>query len=93
MERKGGDTCLISPHQGTGGGSDHKELMTPSQMINNSLYRLKYKYDIVCIGGPFFVLDIALGNPVCVTVAGKKRNAMLVRSGSSSSTGGNCLLL
>ncbi len=79
MERKGGDTCLISPIKGLAADPITKELMTPSQMINNSLYRLKYKYDIVCIGGPFFDVDIALGNPVCVTVAGKKRIAMLVR--------------
>ncbi|HCU35626.1 MAG TPA: hypothetical protein PLO63_13580 [Syntrophales bacterium] len=79
MERKGGDTCLISPIKGLAADPITKELMTPSQMIHNSLYRLKYKYDIVCIGGPFFDVDIALGNPVCVTVAGKKRNAMLVR--------------
>ncbi len=79
MERKGGDTCLISPIKGLAADPITKELMTPSQMIHNSLYRLKYKYDIVCIGGPFFDVDIALGNPVCVTVAGKKRIAMLVR--------------
>ncbi len=79
MERKGGDTCLISPIKGLAADPITKELMTPSQMIRNSLYRLKYKYDIVCIGGPFFDVDIALGNPVCVTVAGKKRISMLVR--------------
>ncbi|PKN33016.1 MAG: hypothetical protein CVU61_15555 [Deltaproteobacteria bacterium HGW-Deltaproteobacteria-19] len=79
MERKGGDTCLISPIKGLAADPITKELLTPSQMINNSLYKLKYKYDIVCIGGPFFDTDIALGNPVCVTVAGKKRIAMLIR--------------
>jgi len=79
MERKGGDTCLISPIKGLAADPITKELMTPSQMVDNSFYRLKYKYDIVCIGGPFFVVDMALGHPVCVTVAGKKRIAMLVR--------------
>jgi len=56
-----------------------KELITPSQLINNSLYNLKHKYQIGCIGGPFFDMDIALGNPVCLTVAGKKRIANIIR--------------
>ncbi|NPU86017.1 MAG: hypothetical protein HPY65_16190 [Syntrophaceae bacterium] len=79
MEKKGGDTCLISPIKGLAADPITKELLTPSQMIHNSLYKLKYKYDIVCIGGPFFDTDIALGNPVCVTVAGKKRVATLIK--------------
>ncbi|MGV8079061.1 MAG: hypothetical protein AB2L22_03215 [Syntrophales bacterium] len=79
MERKGGDTCLITPIKGLAADPITKELMTPSQLIQNSLYKLKYKYDIVCIGGPFFDTDIALGNPVCVTVAGKKRISTLIK--------------
>jgi glycerol-3-phosphate dehydrogenase (NAD(P)+) len=79
LERKGGDTCLISPIKGLAADPITKELITPSQMINNSLYKLKHKYDIVCIGGPFFDTDIALGNPVCVTVAGRKRIATLIK--------------
>jgi len=79
MERKAGDTCFISPIKGLAADPITKELITPSQMIHNSLYKLKYKYDIVCIGGPFFDTDIALGNPVCVTVAGKKRVATLIK--------------
>jgi glycerol-3-phosphate dehydrogenase (NAD(P)+) len=79
LERKGGNTCIISPIKGLAADPITKELITPSQLIRNSLYNLKFKYDIVCIGGPFFDVDIALGNPVCVTVAGKKRIAMLVK--------------
>jgi glycerol-3-phosphate dehydrogenase (NAD(P)+) len=40
---------------------------------------LRHKYQVACIGGPFFDVDIALGNPVCVTIAGKKRIANIIR--------------
>lgn len=79
IDRKAGDTCLISPIKGLISDEISKELITPSQLINNSLYNLKHKYQIACIGGPFFDMDIALGNPVCLTVAGKKRIVNIVR--------------
>jgi glycerol-3-phosphate dehydrogenase (NAD(P)+) len=79
IERKPGDTCLVSPIKGLSSDDITKELITPSQLINNNLYNLKYKYEVVCIGGPFFDMDIALGNPVCVTVAGKKKIANLIK--------------
>ncbi len=79
IERKPGDTCLISPIKGLSSDEITKELITPSQLINSNLADLKYKYDVVCIGGPFFDMDIALGNPVCVTVAGKKGISKLIK--------------
>jgi glycerol-3-phosphate dehydrogenase (NAD(P)+) len=79
IDKKAGYTCLISPIKGLISDEISKELITPSQLINNSLYNLKHKYQIGCIGGPFFDMDIALGNPVCLTVAGKKRIANIIR--------------
>lgn len=79
IDKKAGDTCLISPIKGLISDERSKELITPSQLINNNLYNLQHKYQIVCIGGPFFDMDIALGNPVCLTVAGKKRIANIIR--------------
>jgi glycerol-3-phosphate dehydrogenase (NAD(P)+) len=79
IDKKAGDTCLISPIKGLISDEISKELITPSQLINNSLYNLKHKYQIGCIGGPFFDMDIAMGNPVCLTVAGKKRIANIIR--------------
>lgn len=79
LEKKEGDTCLISPIKGLISDEISKELITPSQLINNNLSNLRNKYQVVCIGGPFFDVDIALGNPVCVTIAGKKRIATMIR--------------
>ena len=79
IDRKAGETCLISPIKGLISDEISKELITPSQLINNSLYNIKHKYQMVCIGGPFFDIDIALGNPVCLTVAGKRGIANLIR--------------
>lgn len=79
IDKKAGETCLISPIKGLISDEISKELITPTQLINNTLYNLKHKYHIACIGGPFFDVDIALGNPVCLTVAGKKRIVNIVR--------------
>jgi glycerol-3-phosphate dehydrogenase (NAD(P)+) len=79
LDKKAGDTCLISPIKGLISDEISKELITPSQLINNNLHKLRHKYQVVCIGGPFFDVDIALGNPVCVTIAGKKRIAGIIR--------------
>jgi glycerol-3-phosphate dehydrogenase (NAD(P)+) len=79
IDKKAGDTCLISPIKGLVSNEIHKELVTPSQMINYNFAGIKHKYDVVCIAGPFFDVDLALGNPVCLTVAGKKRITNIVR--------------
>jgi glycerol-3-phosphate dehydrogenase (NAD(P)+) len=79
LERKLGATCLISPIKGLTADEITRELITPSQLINNNLYNLKSKYEVVCIGGPFFDMDITLGHPVCVTVAGNKRVANVIK--------------
>jgi glycerol-3-phosphate dehydrogenase (NAD(P)+) len=79
IDKKAGDTCIVSPIKGLISDEISKKLITPSQLINNNLYNLKHKYQLACIGGPFFDIDIALGNPVCLTVAGKKRIANVIR--------------
>ncbi len=79
IEKKAGKTCIISPIKGLTADELTKELITPSQLISNSLFDLRHKYSIVCVGGPFFDVDIALGNPICVTVAGKKQISALIR--------------
>lgn len=79
LNRKIGETCLISPIKGLTSDEITRELITPSQLIHSYLGDLRDKYEVVCIGGPFFDIDIALGNPVCVTVAGKKSIAELIR--------------
>ncbi|MCK9275319.1 MAG: NAD(P)-binding domain-containing protein [Syntrophales bacterium] len=80
IAKKKGKVCLISPIKGLSSDEKTKELITPSQMINNYLYDLKHKYEIICIGGPFFDVDIALGNPVCLTVAGRRSTAKTVKN-------------
>jgi len=79
IEKKAGNTCLLSPIKGLTSDELTKELITPSQLINNHFVRLKHKYHLVCIGGPFFDVDIALGRPVCVTIAGESRICRYVR--------------
>ena len=78
IEKKGGDTCIISPMKGLISDEITKELITPSQLINTYMSNLSYKYEVVCVGGPFFDMDIALGNPVCVTVAGPSGISRLI---------------
>jgi len=79
ITKKKNDTCLVSPIKGLASVEKTKELVTPSQMINNYLFDIHHKYDVVSIGGPFFDVDIAMGKPVCVTVAGKKNVARHVK--------------
>ncbi len=78
IEKKSSDTCFISPMKGLISDEITKELITPSQLINNHLSNYNYKYEVVCVGGPFFDMDIALGNPVCVTVSGRKGISKLI---------------
>ena len=70
---------MISPLKGLISDERTKQLITPSQLIHNHLYNLGQKYQVVCFGGPFFDVDIALGKPVCLTVAGKRRTAGMIR--------------
>lgn len=79
LTRKRGMTCLISPIKGLASDEKTKELITPSQMIGSHLFDLAHKYELVVIGGPFFDIDMALGKPICLTVAGKKKIAKLVK--------------
>jgi len=72
IAKKEGGTCLVSPIKGLSSNEKTRELITPSQMIKDHLFDLKHKFDVICIGGPFFDIDIATGRPVCVTVAGSK---------------------
>jgi len=72
IAKKSGKTCLVSPIKGLSSDEKTSELITPSQMIQNHLFSLKDKFELICIGGPFFDMDIAMGKPVCVTAAGSK---------------------
>ncbi len=73
-------TIIISPIKGLASDDKTKELITPSQLIDIYLYNLQHKYEVVCMGGPFFDIDIALGKPVCLTIAGPRKIAKLVKS-------------
>lgn len=79
LAKKVGKTCLISPIKGLTSDEITRVLITPSQLIDNYLREIRDQYTVVCIGGPFFDVDIALGNPVCVTVAGERKLAELIR--------------
>jgi len=75
ISRKKKTTSIISPIKGLASDEKTRELVTPSQMINNHFFDIRHKFTTVCIGGPFFDVDIAMGKPVCVTVAGQKNAA------------------
>jgi len=79
ITKKEGPTFLISPIKGLASDEKTQELITPSQMINNHFFDIHHKYDVVCIGGPFFDVDIAMGKPVCVNIAGKKKIARQIK--------------
>lgn len=79
IDRKIGFTCLISPIKGLMADDLTKELITPSQMINNHMYNMKHKYQVISIGGPFFDIDLALGNPVCISVAGRRAISVMIK--------------
>jgi glycerol-3-phosphate dehydrogenase (NAD(P)+) len=79
LQRKDTNTCFISAIKGLTAVETTSQLITPSRLIRNHFLKLKERYDIVSIGGPFFDIDIALGNPVCLTVAGQKRICGIVR--------------
>ena len=79
LERKPTNTCFISAIKGLTADEMTRRLITPSQLIRNNFFRLKGRFDVVSIGGPFFDKDIALGNPVCLSVGGSKRLCRIIR--------------
>jgi len=79
LEKKSTSTCFISAIKGLTASEVTKRLITPSQLIRSNFFNLKGRFDVVSIGGPFFDMDVALGNPVCLTVAGKKGICRIVR--------------
>jgi glycerol-3-phosphate dehydrogenase (NAD(P)+) len=79
LRRKGTHTCFISAIKGLTAVETTRQLITPSQLIRSHFLKWGDRYDIVSIGGPFFDIDVALGNPVCLTVAGQKRICGIVR--------------
>ena len=79
LQRKVTDTCFISAIKGLTAVETTRQLITPSRMIRSRLGALKDRYDTVSIGGPFFDVDVALGNPVCLTIAGRRGICGIVR--------------
>lgn len=79
LQRKITDTCFISAIKGLTAVETTGQLITPSQLIRSRLAKLNQRYEIVSIGGPFFDVDVALGNPVCLTIAGRKGICGIVR--------------
>jgi glycerol-3-phosphate dehydrogenase (NAD(P)+) len=79
LEWKTTNTCFISAIKGLTADEITRQLITPSQLIRNNYFRFKDRFDVVTLGGPFFDTDIALGNPVCLTVAGNKGSCRTVR--------------
>ena len=80
LQHKVTNTCFISAIKGLTAVETTRQLITPSQLIRNHFFKLKDRYDVVSIGGPFFDMDIALGNPVCLSVAGPKTICRTVRN-------------
>ena len=80
IARKKKKTCIISPIKGLSSDEVTKQLITPSQTINIHLYNQQHKFDTVSMGGPFFDVDIALGRPVCLTIAGKRSIARKIKT-------------
>ena len=79
LRRKFTRTCFISAIKGLTADEITRRLVTPSRMIRHHFQKLPDCFDIVSIGGPFFDVDVALGNPICLTVAGEKRICQTVR--------------
>jgi len=79
LRHKTTKTCFISAIKGLTAVETTRQLITPSQLMRNHFYNLTDRFSVVSIGGPFFDMDIALGNPVCVTVAGAKPICRIVR--------------
>jgi glycerol-3-phosphate dehydrogenase (NAD(P)+) len=78
LERKSARTCFISAIKGLTASEINRQLITPSRLIGSEFFNVKEQFDVVSIGGPFFDVDVALGNPVCLTVAGRKEVCRIV---------------
>jgi glycerol-3-phosphate dehydrogenase (NAD(P)+) len=78
LERKSARTCFISVIKGLTASEINRRLITPSRLIRSDFFNQQDRFDVVSIGGPFFDMDIALGNPVCLTVSGEKRICRIV---------------
>jgi glycerol-3-phosphate dehydrogenase (NAD(P)+) len=78
LEKKTTRTCFISVIKGLTASEINRRLITPSRLIRSDFFNQEDQFDVVSIGGPFFDMDIALGNPVCLTVAGEKRICRIV---------------
>jgi len=86
LEGKSTRTCFISPIKGLTASEINHRLITPSRLIRSNFLTPPNQYDVVAIGGPFFDVDIALGKPVCLTVAGAKDVCRIVRNEFIGST-------
>ena len=80
LQHKLTNTCFISSIKGLTAIETSCQLITPSQLILKRFNSMNDKISLVSLGGPFFDMDIALGNPVCLSVAGKKEICQTVRS-------------
>jgi len=80
LQNKLTSTCFISGIKGLTAIETTCQLITPSQLIRNRFRNMGEKVSLVSIGGPFFDMDVALGNPVCLSVAGKRRICQTVQS-------------
>ena len=80
LQHKLTNTCFISGIKGLAAIETICQLITPSQLIRNRFAAMSDKISLVSLGGPFFDIDIALGKPVCLSVAGPKRICQTVRS-------------
>jgi glycerol-3-phosphate dehydrogenase (NAD(P)+) len=80
LQHKLTNTCFISGIKGLTAIETSCQLITPSQLILKRFNSMNDKISLVSLGGPFFDMDIALGNPVCLSVAGKKQICQTVRS-------------
>jgi glycerol-3-phosphate dehydrogenase (NAD(P)+) len=74
------NTCFISGIKGLMAIEPTCQLITPSQLIRNRFSNMSGRVSLVSIGGPFFDMDIALGNPVCLSVAGERKICQTVQS-------------
>ena len=80
LQHKLTNTCFISGIKGLTAIETTCQLITPSQLILNRFSRMEDKISLVSLGGPFFDMDIALGKPVCLSVAGERQICQTVRN-------------
>jgi len=80
LRHKTANTCFISAIKGLTAIETVCQLITPSQLVRNRFKNIEDKISFVSLGGPFFDIDIALGKPVCLSVAGRKSICEIVRN-------------